>query len=42
MSIVKTALLATSLVAFATAANAQSREDLNSGCHGNTPVWNSP
>ena len=38
MSIVKTALVAASLVFAVTAANAQGREDLNSGFHGNTPV----
>jgi hypothetical protein len=42
MSIIKTALVAASLVAVAAAANAQSREDLNSGYHGNTPVYSSP
>ncbi|ARP97756.1 hypothetical protein [Pseudorhodoplanes sinuspersici] len=36
MSIVKTALVAASLVFAITAANAQGREDLNSGFHGNT------
>ena len=38
MSIIKTALVAASLVAAAAAANAQGREDLNSGFHGNTPA----
>lgn len=43
MTILKSALVATSLVAFAATAHAsQSREDLNSGYHGNTPGWNSP
>jgi hypothetical protein len=42
MSITKTALVAAALVAFAAAANAQSREGLNSGYHGNTPVYSSP
>ncbi len=42
MSIIKTTLVAASLVTFAAAAHAQSREDLNSGYHGNTPVWSSP
>lgn len=36
MSIIKTALVAASLVFAVTAANAQGREDLNSGFHGNT------
>lgn len=36
MSIVKTALVAASFVFAVTAANAQGREDLNSGFHGNT------
>lgn len=36
MSIVKTVLVAASLVFAITAANAQGREDLNSGFHGNT------
>lgn len=39
MSIIRTALVAAALVAAAASANAQSREDLNSGYHGNTPVW---
>ena len=34
MSIIKTALVAVSLVAVAAAANAQGREDLNTGIHG--------
>ena len=34
MSIIKTALVAASFVVVAAAANAQSREDLNSGIHG--------
>lgn len=42
MTIIKTALVAASLVAFAASAQAQSREDLNSGYHGNTPVWTNP
>jgi hypothetical protein len=42
MSIVKTALVAASLFAVAATAHAQSREDLNSGYHGNTPVYSSP
>jgi hypothetical protein len=42
MTIIKTALVAASLVAFAASAQAQSREDLNSGYHGNTPVWSAP
>jgi len=42
MSMIKTALVAASLVTFAAAAHADSREDLNSGYHGNTPVWSSP
>ena len=36
MSIIKTALVAASLVFAIAAANAQGREDLNSGFHGNT------
>lgn len=36
MSIIKTALVAASLVFAVTAAHAQGREDLNSGFHGNT------
>jgi hypothetical protein len=42
MSIIKSALVAASLVAVAASANAQSREDLNSGYHGNAPVYSSP
>jgi hypothetical protein len=42
MSIIKTALVAAAFVAVTAAAHAQGREDLNSGYHGNTPVWNSP
>ena len=43
MTMIKTALVAASLVAFAATAHAsQSREDLNSGYHGNTPVYSSP
>jgi hypothetical protein len=42
MSMIKTALIAASLVGLAAAAHAQGREELNSGYHGNTPVWNSP
>ena len=42
MSIIKTALVAASLVTFAAVAHADSREELNSGYHGNTPVWSSP
>ena len=42
MSIIKTALVATAFVAVAAAANAQGREELNSGYHGNTPVWSAP
>lgn len=42
MSIIRTALVAASLVAFAAAAHAQSREELNSGYHGNSPVYSSP
>ncbi len=38
MSIIKTALVAASFVVVAAAANAQGREDLNSGFHGNTPA----
>ena len=34
MSIINTALVAASFVVLAAAANAQSREDLNSGIHG--------
>lgn len=41
MAAIKTAFVAASLVAIAATANAQSREDLNSGYHGNT-VWSSP
>ena len=36
MSIIKSVLVATALVVAATAANAASREELNSGYHGNT------
>lgn len=42
MSIVKTVIVAASLLTVVAAANAQSREDLNSGYHGNTPVYSSP
>jgi hypothetical protein len=42
MSIIKSALVAASLVAVAASANAQSREDLNSGYHGTSPVYSSP
>ncbi len=43
MTIIKTALVAASLAAVAAVtANAQSREDLNSGYHGNSPVYSSP
>lgn len=42
MSIIKSALVAAVLVAAAASANAQSREDLNSGYHGNSPVYSSP
>jgi hypothetical protein len=42
MSIIKSAIVAAALVAVAATANAQSREDLNSGYHGNTPVYSSP
>ena len=43
MTILKTALVAASLVAVAATAHAsQSREDLNSGYHGNTPLWSAP
>lgn len=43
MSIIKSAVIAASLVAAAAvSANAQSREDLNSGYHGNSPVYSSP
>lgn len=38
MSIIKTVLVAASLVFAVSAANAQGREDLNSGIHGNTPA----
>ena len=38
MSIIKTTLVAASLVVIAAAANAQGREDLETGFHGNTPV----
>jgi hypothetical protein len=43
MTIIRTAIVAASLVAVAATAHAsQSREDLNSGYHGNTPGWSSP
>lgn len=43
MTILKTALVATALVVVAATAHAsQSREDLNSGYHGNTPLWSAP
>lgn len=43
MTIIRTAFVAASLVAFAATAQAsQSREDLNSGYHGNTPDYSSP
>jgi hypothetical protein len=42
MSIIKTALAAAALVAVTAAANAQSREDINSGYHGNSPIYTSP
>jgi hypothetical protein len=42
MTIIKTALVAASLVAVVATAHAQSREDLNSGYHGNSPVWSAP
>ena len=42
MSIVKSAVLAAALVGIAATANAQSREDLNSGYHGNSPIYSSP
>jgi hypothetical protein len=42
MSIIKSAIVAAALVAVTASANAQSREDLNSGYHGNTPVYSSP
>ena len=38
MSIIRTAIIAASFVVVAAAANAQGREDLNSGIHGNTPA----
>jgi hypothetical protein len=38
MSILKSALIATALVATITAANAFGVEDLQTGYHGNTPV----
>jgi len=43
MSIIKTTLVAASLLTFAAVtAHADSREDLESGYHGNSPVWVSP
>jgi hypothetical protein len=42
MSFIKSVVVAASLVAIAASAHASSREDLNSGYHGNTPVWNTP
>ncbi len=42
MCIIKTALVAAALASIAATAHAQSREDLNSGYHGNSPVYSSP
>ena len=39
MSIIKMALVATSLVVAASSAYASSRAELESGYHGNTPVY---
>ncbi|ARP97755.1 hypothetical protein [Pseudorhodoplanes sinuspersici] len=38
MSIIRTVIIAASFVAVAATANAQGREELNSGIHGNSPV----
>ncbi len=38
MSIIRTTIVAASFIIVAAAANAQGREDLNSGIHGNTQV----
>ena len=42
MSIIKSAFVAAALASIAATAHAQSREDLNSGYHGNSPVYSSP
>lgn len=41
MSIIKTALVAVSFIVVAATANAQGREDLETGIHGNTVAQNS-